>query len=63
MGETIKCYSCYLKGKTCSKLANRLNIYDSETEIDPSGYSDPVPGLYTSHVYSQYIYVGWDLSS
>ena len=41
-GEIVK---CYLKGKTCSKLANGLN--DLKKEIDSKGCSDPALGLYT----------------
>ena len=35
---------CYLKGKTCRKLANELNFY--EKDIDSRGHSDPALGLY-----------------
>ena len=47
MGEIVK---CYLKGKTCSKLANGLNIYDLKKENDSKGCSDLALGLYNSIV-------------
>ena len=37
----------HLKGKTCCKLANGLNLYDLKKEIDSRGCSDPALGLYT----------------
>ena len=38
---------CHLEGKTCRKLVNRQNVYESAEEIASRGYSDNVLGLYT----------------
>ena len=44
--EWGKLLQCHLKGKTCSELANGLNLYDLKKN-DSRGCSDPVLGLYT----------------
>ena len=46
-----KLLQCHLKGKTCSKLADGLNLYDLKKEIDSRGCSDPALGLYTCLLY------------
>ena len=43
MQKTVK---LTLKGKTFRKWASGQIIYEFEKEINPSGYSDPVLGLY-----------------
>ena len=45
MQKTVK---MTLKGKTSGIWASGQNIYEFEKEINPSGYSDSVHGLYTS---------------
>ena len=45
--EWGKLLKCDLKGKTCSKLANGLKIYDSEKKLNPRGWSASTPRQYT----------------
>ena len=40
-----KLFKCHLKGKTGSKLANGLKMYDFEKDIDSRGYTDTALGL------------------
>ena len=44
MQKTVK---MTLTGKTSSKCASEQNIYEVEKEINPSGDSDPILGIYT----------------
>ena len=45
--EWGKLLKCRLKGKTCRKWANGLNICDSVKNLDPRGWYAPTPGRYT----------------
>ena len=45
--EWGKVLKCHLKGKTCRKWANELEIEDSEQNLDPRVVFSPTPWQYT----------------
>ena len=45
--EWGKLLKCHFKGLICRKWANGLKICDSEKNLDPRGWSAPIPGQYT----------------